>query len=103
MAQVGRAERSTRTLNELIGRRCAIYGEGFPASQSDVEKRIGNSPISEFCDGVALCTVVVMLSGPSGRVRHGVLMLVKQFKFKRNNDKGRFQWTAESEIEHPGF
>ena len=30
-------------------------------------------------------------------------MLVKQFKFKRNNDKGGFQWTAESEIERPGF
>jgi hypothetical protein len=31
------------------------------------------------------------------------LMLVRQFKFKRNNDKGGFQWTAESEIERPGF
>jgi len=30
-------------------------------------------------------------------------MLVKQFKFKRNNDQGGFQWTAESEIERPGF
>jgi hypothetical protein len=30
-------------------------------------------------------------------------MLVKQFSFKRNNDKGGFQWTAESEIERPGF
>ena len=30
-------------------------------------------------------------------------MLVRQFKFKRNNDKGSFQWTAESEIERPGF
>ena len=30
-------------------------------------------------------------------------MLVKQFKLKRNNDKGGFQWTAESEIESPGF
>jgi hypothetical protein len=30
-------------------------------------------------------------------------MLVKQFKFKRNNDKGGFQWTAASEIERPGF
>jgi hypothetical protein len=30
-------------------------------------------------------------------------MLVKQFKFKRNNDKGSFQWTAHSEIERPGF
>src|ERR1035441_118239 len=30
-------------------------------------------------------------------------MLVKQFKFKRNSDKGGFQWTAESEIERPGF
>ena len=32
-----------------------------------------------------------------------VLMLVRQFKFKRNHDKGAFQWTAESEIERPGF
>ena len=30
-------------------------------------------------------------------------MLVKQFKFKRNNDKGGFQWAAESEIQRPGF
>ena len=30
-------------------------------------------------------------------------MLVKQFKFKRNNDKGGFRWTAQSEIERPGF
>jgi hypothetical protein len=30
-------------------------------------------------------------------------MLVKQFKIKRNNDKGGFRWTAESEIERPGF
>jgi len=30
-------------------------------------------------------------------------MLVKRFTFKRNNDKGGFQWTAESEIEAPGF
>ena len=30
-------------------------------------------------------------------------MLVKQFKFRRNNDKGGFRWTAESEIERPGF
>ena len=30
-------------------------------------------------------------------------MLVKQFRFKRNNDKGGFQWTAQSEIEAPGF
>src|ERR1041385_1976321 len=30
-------------------------------------------------------------------------MLVKKFKFKRNNDKGGFQWTAQSEIERPGF
>jgi hypothetical protein len=29
-------------------------------------------------------------------------MLVKQFKFKRNNDKGGFRWTA-AEIERPGF
>jgi hypothetical protein len=31
------------------------------------------------------------------------VMLVKRFKFKHNNDKGGFQWTAESEIERPGF
>jgi hypothetical protein len=31
------------------------------------------------------------------------MMLVKQFKFKRNNDKGVFRWTALSEIERPGF
>lgn len=30
-------------------------------------------------------------------------MLVKQFKFRRNHDKGGFQWTAESEIKRPGF
>ena len=30
-------------------------------------------------------------------------MLVRQFKFKRNNDKGGFQWRAESEIERLGF
>ena len=42
-------------------------------------------------------------SGPPGRVRYGVQMLVKQFKFKRNNDKGGFQWSAESEIERPDF
>jgi hypothetical protein len=30
-------------------------------------------------------------------------MHVKRFTFKRNNDKGGFQWTAHSEIEHPGF
>ena len=30
-------------------------------------------------------------------------MLVKQFTFKRNNDKGGFQWIAQSEIEPPGF
>jgi hypothetical protein len=32
-----------------------------------------------------------------------VLMLVKRFRFKRNNDKGGFQWTALSDIELPGF
>ena len=31
------------------------------------------------------------------------LMLVKQFKFEYNNDRGSFQWTAQSEIERPGF
>jgi hypothetical protein len=30
-------------------------------------------------------------------------MLVKQFKFKWNGDKGGFPWTAQSEIERPGF
>jgi hypothetical protein len=30
-------------------------------------------------------------------------MLVRQFKFKRNNDQDSFQWTAQSEIERPGF
>lgn len=30
-------------------------------------------------------------------------MLVKQFKFKRNRDRGGFPWTAESTIERPGF
>ena len=29
-------------------------------------------------------------------------MLVKQFKFKRNSDRGGFRWTAESAIETPG-
>jgi hypothetical protein len=29
-------------------------------------------------------------------------MLVRQFWFKRNNDKGGFGWTAHSEIERPG-
>ena len=30
-------------------------------------------------------------------------MLIKKFKFRRINDKGGFQWTAESEIERLGF
>lgn len=30
-------------------------------------------------------------------------MLVRKFRFRRNKDKGGFQWTAESEIERPGF
>jgi hypothetical protein len=30
-------------------------------------------------------------------------MLVRKFKFKRNNDGGGFPWTAQSEIERPGF
>ena len=30
-------------------------------------------------------------------------MLVKRFIFKRNNDKGGFRWTAQSEIDRPGF
>ena len=30
-------------------------------------------------------------------------MLVRRFKYKRNTDKGGFQWTAESQIETPGF
>jgi len=43
-----------------------------------------------------------MLRVPS-RVRCVSAMLVKQFKIKRNNDKGHFQWTAESAVEAPGF
>ena len=30
-------------------------------------------------------------------------MLVKRFTFKRNNEKGGFPWTAQSEIEASGF
>jgi hypothetical protein len=30
-------------------------------------------------------------------------MLVKQFRFKRNNDQGGFPWIAQSETERPGF
>ena len=30
-------------------------------------------------------------------------MLVREFKFKRINDKGAFRWIAQSEIERPGF
>ena len=30
-------------------------------------------------------------------------MLVRQFKFRRNHDKGSFEWTAQSEIERPDF
>jgi len=30
-------------------------------------------------------------------------MLVRRFESKRNGDKAGFQWTAESEIERPGF
>ena len=30
-------------------------------------------------------------------------MLVKRFTFKRNHGKGDFQWTAQSEVEAPGF
>ena len=30
-------------------------------------------------------------------------MLVRQFTFKRINDKGGFGWIAQSEIERPGF
>jgi len=29
--------------------------------------------------------------------------MVKKFKFTRNSEKGGFPWTAESEIERPGF
>jgi hypothetical protein len=32
-----------------------------------------------------------------------VLMLVKRFQFKRKNDKSAFRWTAQSEMERPGF
>lgn len=30
-------------------------------------------------------------------------MLVKQFRFRRNDDRGGFRWTAQSEIERAGF
>ena len=30
-------------------------------------------------------------------------MLVKQFNLRRNDDRGGFQSTAQSEIERPGF
>lgn len=30
-------------------------------------------------------------------------MLVAKFNFRRNVDKGGLNWTAESEIERPGF
>ena len=30
-------------------------------------------------------------------------MLVKQFKFRRSNEKSGFWWIAESAIERPGF
>jgi hypothetical protein len=30
-------------------------------------------------------------------------MLVPQFKFTRNTDKGGFQWIAQSEFERPGY
>ena len=33
----------------------------------------------------------------------GASMLVRQFKFKHNSDRGGFQWMAHSEIERPGF
>lgn len=33
----------------------------------------------------------------------GIFMLVKKFKFKRNHYKGGLPWTAESEIDRPGF
>jgi len=29
-------------------------------------------------------------------------MLVRQFKFTRNHDKGGFPWTAQSDLERPG-
>ena len=38
-----------------------------------------------------------------GGRENGFLILVKKFRFKRNHDEGGFQWTAESEIERPGF
>lgn len=45
-------------------------------------------------------------SSPLGRnCRLGAVvcgMLVKQFKFKRNSDKGGFRWTAESAVETVG-
>jgi hypothetical protein len=30
-------------------------------------------------------------------------MLVRKFKFKRNNDRDGFQWIAQSESDRPGF
>src|SRR6266567_3701610 len=48
-------------------------------------------------------TLYSEMSGASNVFNKGVLMLVKTFKFKRNTDKGGFQWTAESTIEAPGF
>lgn len=30
-------------------------------------------------------------------------MFVRKFRFKRTNDKGGFQWIAESEIDRPGL
>jgi hypothetical protein len=30
-------------------------------------------------------------------------MLVKRFTIKRNRDRGGFPWTAQSEVERPGF
>lgn len=31
------------------------------------------------------------------------MFLVRKFKLRRNQDQGRYRWTAESEIERPGF
>ena len=42
---------------------------------------------------------------PTSQSRSGAdsVILVRKFKFVRNHDQGGFNWTAESEIERPGF
>jgi hypothetical protein len=69
-----------------------------------------NSPPGQLAAGAALAGIVWKFFERVEAVRGhragfdvGGKMLVRQFKFKRNNDKGSFQWTAESEIERPDF